>query len=147
MSLTNDRDDPRLKQTRPDGQQEAYLVLSKEERAKGFIRPVRTRYQHVGLRPTGATRALTEEEEERFKTQNYLLYEEYSDPDSAVCGRFWTAEQLKSGCGVVTQMAQELAETYARDPRHYGSTFCVGCSAHIRVEEFVWEGTDERVGS
>ena len=29
------------------GMHEAYWVLSKEERAKGFIRPVRTQYRHL----------------------------------------------------------------------------------------------------
>lgn len=32
----------------PDGMQRNYLVLSEEERAKGFVRPVRTSYKHVG---------------------------------------------------------------------------------------------------
>lgn len=31
---------------RGDGQQKAYVVLSDEERAKGFVRPVRTSYRH-----------------------------------------------------------------------------------------------------
>jgi hypothetical protein len=31
---------------RPDGQQVGYVVLSDEERAKGFVRPVRTSYVH-----------------------------------------------------------------------------------------------------
>lgn len=30
----------------PDGQQKNYLVLSAEERAKGFVRPVRNTYVH-----------------------------------------------------------------------------------------------------
>jgi hypothetical protein len=47
MSLTLDRNDPKLKQIRPDGQQEAYLVLSDEERAKGFVRPLRNSYKHL----------------------------------------------------------------------------------------------------
>lgn len=47
MSLTTDRNDPGLYKTRPDGQNETYLVLSDEERAKGFIRPVRTSYKHL----------------------------------------------------------------------------------------------------
>lgn len=47
MSLTTDRTDPRLRTIRPDGQQEAYLVLSDEERAKGFVRPVRRAYRHL----------------------------------------------------------------------------------------------------
>ncbi len=47
MGLTTDPEDPGLRQTRSDGQQEVYLVLSDEERAKGFVRPVRTRYKHL----------------------------------------------------------------------------------------------------
>jgi hypothetical protein len=31
----------------PDGMQKDYLVLSEAERAKGFVRPVRTNYQHT----------------------------------------------------------------------------------------------------
>jgi hypothetical protein len=30
----------------PDGMQKNYLVLSEEERAKGFVRPVRLTYRH-----------------------------------------------------------------------------------------------------
>jgi hypothetical protein len=30
----------------PDGMQKSYLVLSEEERAKGFVRPVRRTYVH-----------------------------------------------------------------------------------------------------
>lgn len=47
--LTTDRTDPRLghgADITPVPQQEAYLVLSEEERAKGFIRPVRSSYRH-----------------------------------------------------------------------------------------------------
>lgn len=47
MSLTEDRNDPRLRQIKPNGQQEAYLVLSEEERAKGFVRPLRRSYIHT----------------------------------------------------------------------------------------------------
>lgn len=47
MSLTNDPHDPRLRQLRPDGQQETYLVLSDAERARGFVRPVRQSYRHL----------------------------------------------------------------------------------------------------
>lgn len=31
----------------PSGQQKAYVVLTAEERAKGFVRPVRTAYRHT----------------------------------------------------------------------------------------------------
>jgi len=50
-------------------------------------------------------------------------------------------------CGTETKMAAPLAGTYARDPKYYGKTFCVGCRAHFPVGEFVWSGTDEKVGS
>lgn len=47
MSLTTDRDDPRLGRGPGGvGQNDAYLVLSDEERARGFVRPVRTKYIH-----------------------------------------------------------------------------------------------------
>jgi hypothetical protein len=41
-------------------------------------------------------------------------------------------------CGVVTTMAQPIAETYAREPRFYGSTYCVACRMHRPVAEFFW---------
>ena len=44
--MTTDRNDPKLRRIMPNGQQEAYLVLSEEERAKGFVRPVRVAYVH-----------------------------------------------------------------------------------------------------
>ena len=77
-----------------------YYILSDEERAKGFVRPVRRSYIHTT-------------------------------------------------CGVRTTMATKLAETYARDPKFYGATFCVGsnCRTHFPVTEFTWDGTDEIVGS
>ena len=46
MSTTEDRNDSRLKNIGPDGMQETYLVLSEEERAAGFVRPVRESYVH-----------------------------------------------------------------------------------------------------
>lgn len=44
--LTDDPNDPRLHQKRADGMNEKYLVLSDDERAKGFVRPVRRAYIH-----------------------------------------------------------------------------------------------------
>lgn len=97
--ITDDRSDPRLGRgidEAPVPQNDAYLVLSDEERAKGFIRPVRRSYIHLT-------------------------------------------------CGTETTMGQAIAETYARDPWFYGSTYCVACSMHRPVTEFRW--TDgERVG-
>lgn len=47
MGVTSDRNDPKLHQHDSTGQQVSYLVLSDEERAKGFIRPVRRTYTHT----------------------------------------------------------------------------------------------------
>ena len=83
------------------GQQKDYVVLSADERAKGFVRPVRRSYIH-------------------------------------------------QKCGSVTTMGQALAETYARQPSFYSGTFCVACRSHFPVGEdgeFVWDGTNEKVGT
>ena len=47
MATTDDRSDPGLRTIRPDGQQQNYLVLSQEERDKGYVRPVRINYVHI----------------------------------------------------------------------------------------------------
>lgn len=52
-----------------------------------------------------------------------------------------------SECGAVTSMSTALAETYAANPNFYGATYCVNCRMHRPVSEFVWDGTDEVVGS
>lgn len=46
MGVTDDRNDPGLQHIGPDGMQDKYLVLSEDERAKGFVRPVRRSYKH-----------------------------------------------------------------------------------------------------
>lgn len=51
------------------------------------------------------------------------------------------------GCGTTTTMPRAIAETYARQPNFYGSTFCVHCSMHRPVAEFDWDGTNQVVGS
>lgn len=50
MGTTSDRNDPRLTHgadTEPVDQAEVYLVLSDEERAKGFVRPLRLTHLHT----------------------------------------------------------------------------------------------------
>ena len=146
MSLTNDPRDPRLSEKRADGQQQAYLVLSDEERAKGFVRPVRLEYRHVGARPKYLTRPLTDEEQACYKEFGYVAFEAYPDSDQGgPLGRYWTQEQLDSGCGAITTMHRKIAETYARDPKYYSATFCARCGTHLPVGEhgeFEWlDGT------
>jgi hypothetical protein len=138
---------------KPNGQQVDYLVLSAEERAKGFVEPVRKSYKHVGIAgPQNALRDLTDEEKTRYEGVGYAKFEIYPAGSHAV-GRFWTQAKLDAvgkGCGTVTTMGLELAETYARSPEFYGGTFCCGCGTHLPVGkdgEFVWDGTTQRVGT
>lgn len=150
MGITTDRNDPGLKNIEPSGMQEKYLVLSDEERAKGFVRPVRTSYKHVGCRPGGKMRELTAEERERYKDFGYAMYEEYGPEKDPVVGKFWTEKELRSGCGAITTMGQALAETYARNPAFYGGTFCRQCGEHFPVGtngEFVWTDDGSKVGT
>jgi hypothetical protein len=158
VSLTTDPNDPRLGRgadEKPVPQNAAYLVLSDEERAKGFVRPVRASYRHVGAPgPRFPLRDLSPGERLRYGA-DWVKFEDYPqkpEGDGAL-GRGWTQAQLDAvgkGCGTVTTMGRALAETYARDPRFYGATYCCGCGMHRQVGEggeFVWDGTDERVGT
>lgn len=137
------------------GQHTSYYILSDSERAKGFVRPVRTSYVHVGTPgPKYPLRDLTEDEKERYSNYGYVKYEAYpANPDSSVTGSFWTQERLDKigkGCGVRTTMGQAIAETYASNPKFYGATFCCGCGVHLRVGsdgEFMWDKSTERVGT
>jgi len=155
MALVTDPNDPRLIRgvdTEPTPQSEAYLILSEEEeRAKGFVRPVRSSYRHVGpVGPCFPLRDLTAEEIERHGEGVYAKFEPYPENESPKIGRFWTSTQLGrvgGWCETITTMSQALAETYARDPGFYGSTYCVRCAMHLPVEEFVWIDDGERVWS
>lgn len=138
---------PDHKELKANGQQKGYMVICPEDRAKGFIRPYRNAYVHVGPQPKYPLRGLTEEEEQRYGDY-YAAFEEYPDDGSAKVGRFWTQREIdNNGCKTITTMDRSIAETYAREPKFYGKTFCSHCGVHLPVEEFVWHGTDELVGS
>jgi hypothetical protein len=151
VSLTTDPNDPRLGRGADDGpgpQNAAYLVLSEAERAKGFTRPLRLSYRHVGIPgPERPLRDLTGRERERYDGSGYVKYEEYPPGDGAL-GRFWTQAQLDAigqGCGTVTTMAADIAATYSRSPSFYGATYCCGCRRHLPVGpqgEFTWVEAD-----
>ena len=104
------------------GQQKDYVVLSAEERAKGFVRPVRQTYTHVGK------------------------LQDFENPDHP-SGETQKWKQRIGGCGTDTTMSLAIAETYARDPDFYTGTFCCHCRKHLPLDEFVWKGTEEQVGS
>lgn len=138
--------------TRADGQHVDHWVLCQAERAKGFVRPVRLSYRHVG-RPAAEwpLRDLSEYEKRRYL--EFVKFEVYPESMSPRTGRYWTQAEMDAvdkGCGTVTSMPQSIAETYAREPGYYSSTFCCGCGKYLPVGdrgEFVWDGTRERVGT
>ena len=78
--LTTDSTDPRLGHGTDEGptpQNDAYLILSKEERAKGFVRPVRRSYIHArgtaGLRACGVLTKMSTDLAETY-ARNPIFY-------------------------------------------------------------------------
>lgn len=131
----------------------SYIVLTPEERAKGFQRPVRRSYRHVGVGLPADLQDLTDKQREQGAKFGYVKYQPYGPERAPIVGMYWTQADLDrvgKGCGAVTTMGQALAETYARDPSFYSATMCATCGKHFPVGEkgeFVWEGTEERVGT
>jgi hypothetical protein len=139
-------DDDSHKMLRADGQQQGYVVLTPEERAKGFVKPVRRNYLHVGPPALPSKlRDLTDEEHAQYDKFGYVKFEHYGGLDNLV-GKYWTQKEIdRAGkrCGSVTTMGTALAETYARDPRFYSGTFCCACGQHFPLNEFTWEPDGE----
>ena len=168
MSLTTNPNDPCLKEgQKTEGQNECYLVLTEYERSKGFIRPYRDSYVHVGTlierhedgRLFGKLIRIDEPDyphnEYYTKENGWGGYIAYPNGHHSI-GKYITTEEVDAivarkthfgGCGVRTKMGTAIAETYARDPKFYGATFCVGCNKHLPVEQFVWDSTKDIVGS
>lgn len=139
MGLTDDRNDPDLGHgvdEKPGQMNVKYLVLSEEERAKEFVRPLRHRYVHLGVAFDARVAAA--------ELQRELDGETITLPDLME-----RAKKLASSdtCGCVTWMNAAIAETYARNPSFYGATWCARCSMHRPLTEFLWveEGTDRIV--
>lgn len=135
----------------PDGQHERHPALPPAERM-AFVRPVRRSYRHVGTRPTGLVQDVTAADRQNYPSLDLAQYERFVPPRDLAQGRFWTRAELSSGCGQVTTMAQDLAETYAAQPTYYGRTFCSACRDYFRVGpnetqgEFVWIEADGKDG-
>ena len=146
--------DPQHREINPaTGMQKGYVVLCPEERAKGFVRPVRRSYKHVGVKPRGTIEML--EEPYICDCKTYVAVDRFELQDGKKAGTYLTkyeVEQVKKsgcfgGCGTVTTMGQALAETYARDPKFYSGTFCCGCGTHFPVAGFTWVPDGSVVGS
>lgn len=162
--LTTDRSEPKLNEVKDNGQNEAYIVLPEEKRVK-FIRPVRYSYVHKGRSvDLGTIESLESQlegasnfaKEHYTKENGYVAFVRYPESKSPIVGKYIKQEELDAinekrshsgGCGALTTMSRSLAETYAADPKFYGATFCIGCEKHLPVGEFVWDGTDQVVGS
>ena len=163
MSLTTDKNHPGVNKPKGDNQQnETYLILSEEERAKGFIRPYRNRYVHVGRNVKShwksIHRMLDEEEQKEYPKKKFVaVMTVLTNEDGSFKGGSyitqveldaWNNGERIGGCGGKTLMAREISETYARDPNFYGATWCMNCGKHIDVNEFIWDdGGNETVGS
>jgi hypothetical protein len=48
-------------------------------------------------------------------------------------------QYVHNKCGVATRIGSAIAETYAKNPKMYGSTFCCGCSDYFPVAQFKWD--------
>lgn len=136
------------------GQHSSYVVLCDEERKKGFVRPYRDAYKHVGrsvcgkivrVDPTGCLGGPREICEEPFGHDGVCVSSNraVTQHEAAELER----SHRKGGCNTVTTMGRALSETYARDPSFYGATFCVHCNAHFPVADFVWTADGAQVGS
>lgn len=154
MNTTTDPNDPKIYELDPTtGQLKSYLVLPQLEpelgKEKLWKRPYRDAYRHTGKGPSYPTRRLTEQEELQHQGSRYVSFEPYPPIRYPITGRFWTQQQLEEsrGCGQVTVLGSALAETYARDPKFYGATFCFHCRKHLPVDQFAWVKDSQQVGS
>lgn len=127
-------------QVNETGQHKGYVVLCPDERAKGFVRPYRDSYRHVGRAPTCGKPDADNGDDDRFVCS-------MPSGHDGECLSFEHRDATHAGCGTVTTMGRALSETYQRDPSFYGATFCVNCNRHLPVSEFVWTADGERVGS
>ena len=126
--------DDHLKINPETGMQKDYVVLTVEERSKGFVRPVRMAYIHVGKPPLIDDNSAMDS---RYKYN----YDRFKYPIRG------DVRPFPGGCLTRTEMHRDIAETYARDNTFYSGTYCASCRAHFPLEQFIWEGTTERVGS
>lgn len=159
MSLTTNPNDPCLKDGQNEnnqGQNNCYLVLSQEERDKGFIRPFRESYIHMGRKYSDGIKMLDKPEKSEFNGNIYVAIANISIDGKVLGGTYITQKELEQynrnggyigGCGVVTTMGYEIAATYARNPKFYNATFCVGCNKHLPLSEFLWSDSNDIVGS
>lgn len=141
----------RSEQTEKTGQHKDYIVLCPDERAKGFVRPYRDAYRHAGRSICGGI----VNNSPRLGGDRDICSLPFGH-EGGCNGPFFNVTQpehakilithRKGGCGKITTMGRRLSETYARDPKFYGATFCVHCNQHLPVAEFTWYEMDGTEG-
>jgi hypothetical protein len=142
---------------KPVPQNKCYLVLSDEERAKGFVRPVRSQLRarrHRGAE-VSAARHHGRAGEELARRRPFVKFEPYPQPAQGLVHRaLLDAERCSTrvgkGCGTLTTMGRALAETYARKPASTARPTAAAAHMHRPVGadgEFVWDGTDDAGGA
>ncbi|MDE2105967.1 MAG: hypothetical protein KGL39_52580 [Patescibacteria group bacterium] len=120
--LTTDRDCECLNEHKENGQQKCYLVLTAEERAKGFVRPLRRSYTH--LQCGGSTRMGSALCETYARDPSF-----YGGTFCARCGKHFQLKTYAVWQGVTTKIKQMPDRTEG-----YGYAF-------------VWDEDGEGVGS
>jgi hypothetical protein len=104
----------RAEQTETTGQHKDYIVLCPDERAKGFVRPYRDKYLHVGRTTSHwkeIDRMLTDEEKREYSNKDYVAVMTQMVGD-VKAGTYvtqreldaWKAGERVGGCGVETKM-------------------------------------------
>jgi hypothetical protein len=90
MGVTTDPDDPGLKAIQPGGQQQTYLVLSEDERAKGFVRPLRHAYRHLKC---GSVTKMGQVLSETYARDPHF----YGGTFCCACGTHFSLREVKDG--------------------------------------------------
>ena len=108
---------------RPDGQHERHPGLPADEIAKGFVRPLRQSYKHVGRAVCGKPAPGNKlggmvtvcMDKPSHEGECWGISRPMVQPEAAAVER----SQKLGGCGTVTRMPHHCAETYARQPSYY----------------------------
>lgn len=144
-------DDGSHTELKANGQQQGYVVLTPEERARGWVRPYRDAYKHVGPHVCGYP-GLPDPEGKKLPLV-CTLPPGHAGPhrcdhqveDVGQLERAGNKHHI-GGCQAITPMTRSIAETYARDPGFYSGTFCTTCGKHRPLSEFRWYEMDGSIG-
>lgn len=89
---------------------------------------------------------MAEEEFDYGEKRDDGQFENHPTIDEGEFKRPIRLEYKHNRCGGVTRMGRKLAESIARDPDYYDSTFCSKCGDYFPLEEFEWVDDGVTVG-